>query len=171
MRSNVSRSSNIGLVVAALLGGAAYLFADDTASAQSSGAPVSGGSSGNNGFGINNPGNIRYNSANNWVGQTGQQNGFCVFDTLAHGVRAMGILLTKYYEGGLTTVTQIISKWAPSSENATGAYITDVAQRVGTAPDEPLSWPNDEVAMIQAIAYHENGFNPMQDSDVEGYIS
>lgn len=152
------------LVVAALLGAAAYILSEESASAGSA------GSSGVNGFAINNPGNIRYNAANQWQGQTGSQNGFCVFDTLADGVRAMGILLTNYYQSGLQTITQIISKYAPASENDTDAYILDVSNRTGDSADEPLQWPDDEVSLIQAIVWHEQGNNPMSDADVQGYI-
>ena len=41
----------------------------------------------------NNAGNIKYIERNNWVGQTGQENGFAVFDTKEHGLRAMKIVI------------------------------------------------------------------------------
>jgi hypothetical protein len=167
---SVSRDSNIGLVVAALLGAAAYLFAQDT-EAKDSGSGGSGGAPVSNGFGINNPLNIRYLATNAFNGQTGNHNGYGIYSTLALGVRAAGLELTSYYNRGLTTVTQIVSTWAPSSENDTASYISDVANRMGVGPTEPLAWPQDEVPLIQAMAYHENGYNNMADSDVEQYIS
>ena len=44
----------------------------------------------------NNPANIRFNKKNNWLGQIGSDNGFCVFDTLEHGLRALIVLLRNY---------------------------------------------------------------------------
>jgi hypothetical protein len=159
-------TDNSLLAVAAALGAAAYLLAQDTADAASDDSTVSN----SNGFAINNPGNIEYSSANNWVGQTGQHNGYVVFDTLANGVRAMGILLGNYYAAGATTITAIISRWAPPANNNTPAYIAAVAAQMGDDANEPLSWPQDEVPMIQAIAMHENGYNNMADADVQSYL-
>lgn len=164
-------NENALLVTAGLLGIAAYLFAENAQSAPSDGStPVSG--SNNNGFAINNPGNIKWSAANNWVGQTEQQNGFCVFDTLAHGVRALGILLTNYFNAGYTTIANMITHYegGDTTNNDIPAYISAVSQSVGEDASAQLSWPQDEVSMIQAIVYHENGSNPMSDADVQGYI-
>lgn len=79
-------------------------------------------------------------------------------------------LLTTYHNRGKRTVTDIISTWAPSSENNTSAYISSVSDQMGVSADEPLDWPSDAVPLIQAIAYHENGYNPMSESQVHGYI-
>jgi hypothetical protein len=155
------------LVVAGILGIAAYILATE----ESEAAQSNGGSTVMKGFAINNPGNIRYLSANAFRGQTGNSGGYGVYDTLADGVHAMGEELTKYYNSGLTTVTQVISTWAPSNENDTQAYIQDVSSRMGVDPNEPLSWPQDEVPLIQAIAWHENGYNNMSDADVQSYIA
>lgn len=124
-----------------------------------------------NGFAINNPLNIRYLTTNAFNGQIANHNGYGQYDTLSNGVRAAGKQLTSYYNGGQTTVAQIVNKWAPSTENDSGAYISDVAQRMGVDSNEPLSWPGDEVALIQAMAYHENGYNNMTDADVQTYIA
>lgn len=71
----------------------------------------------------NNPLNIRFSSRSNWIGQTGDNKGFCVFDSLEHGFRAAFKLLTNYIKSGYDTVPKIISRWAPQSENNTTAYI------------------------------------------------
>ena len=163
-------NDNTLLVVAIALGAAAFLLAEDNANA-SSGAPVTSGSN-NNGFAINNPGNIKWSSANNWQGQIGQQNGFVVFDTLANGVRALGILLTNYFSQGYQTITAIITHYegGDTVNNNIPAYITNVSNDVGEPADSILSWPQDEVALIQAIAHQENGYNNMADSDVASYV-
>ena len=73
-----------------------------------------------------NPLNIRFNVMNNWKGQTGCHKGFCTFDTMEHGYRAAFVLLLNYIKRGFTTPTEIISSWAPASENNTKAYIATV---------------------------------------------
>jgi hypothetical protein len=164
----VNAKSDTFLVIAGLLGAAAYLFAEN-AQAQSGGedSTVSG-----NGFNINNPLNIRYLATNAYNGQTANHNGYGVYTTLQAGVRAAGLELTNHYIGaGLNTVTGIVSKWAPSSENDTASYISDVSGRMGVAPDEALAWPQDEVPLIQAMAFHENGYNNMTDDFVTQAIA
>lgn len=75
----------------------------------------------------NNPANIRFNKNNNWLGQVGSDNGFCVFDTLEHGLRALVILLCNYINvHKLHSVSLIISRYAPACENDTCNYISFV---------------------------------------------
>lgn len=72
----------------------------------------------------NNPANIRYNKKNNWLGQLGSDNGFCVFDSVEHGLRALIILLRNYINVyKLHSVQEIISRFAPACENDTCNYI------------------------------------------------
>jgi hypothetical protein len=117
----------------------------------------------------NNPGNLRYVAAIQWKGITGQDaTGYATFDTAEDGVRAMGHNLRSYIARGLLTVTQIISTWAPSSENDTAAYIADVAGRLGVDPDQPLN-VGYIGALAVAITYHENGSNPYGDDAVAAW--
>lgn len=78
----------------------------------------------------NNPGNIRSNSYFKWQGQTGSDDkGFCVFDTMGCGLRALFRLLANYrLLHNVSTVNQLINRFAPPSENHTGAYIDFVLQ-------------------------------------------
>lgn len=72
----------------------------------------------------NNPANIRYNSANNWLGQIEPKNGFCQFKDLEYGLRALMILIRNYIvKYRKRSVSQIINRFAPVSENNTSAYI------------------------------------------------
>lgn len=71
----------------------------------------------------NNPLNIRYNVHNQWKGQTGQYKGFCVFSSNAYGIRAGFKILGTYIRNGINTIEEIISRWAPPSENNTENYI------------------------------------------------
>lgn len=75
-------------------------------------------------FKRNNPLNIRYSSKNNWLGQVGEENGFCVFEHARYGVRAAYMILQKYWwKYDLTTIEKIIERWAPPSENPTARYV------------------------------------------------
>lgn len=86
----------------------------------------------------NNPFNIRYNVANNWLGQTGQHKGFCDFDTMEHGLRAAIVLLKNYvYRKDLQTVAKVVSRFAPSNENDTSAYIRFVSDGLRSAGHNP----------------------------------
>lgn len=87
----------------------------------------------------NNPFNIRYNSANNWIGQIGSDGAFCVFDTMVHGIRAGGILLRNYLKQGNNTISKILTKFAPASDNNnTSKYIADVEKMSGINKDVVL---------------------------------
>ena len=75
----------------------------------------------------NNPANIRYNKKNNWLGQIGFNNGFCEFDTFEHGLRALIVLLRNYINVyKLHSVSEIINRYAPATENDTCHYISFV---------------------------------------------
>jgi hypothetical protein len=86
-------------------------------------------------FRRNNPGNIRFNPANKWQGQTGSESGFVVFDTPEAGLRAMAKLLYNYQQQGFKTLSAIINKYAPPVENATGNYIKFVSDKVRIPPN------------------------------------
>lgn len=157
---------NTYLGIAVALAAAAYLLTTRDANAADDANDASNNSVSGNGFAINNPLNIRYLASNAFNGQTGNHNGYGVYDTLAHGVRAASHELQSYISAGYATVTAIISRWAPSTENDTAAYIADVAGRMNVDANEPIIWGADGVPLIQAMAYHENGYNNMADSDV-----
>ena len=112
----------------------------------------------------NNPTNIRFNPANNWNGQIGQDSaGFAKFDTAKNGIRA-GAKLIRNYQAlyGLNTIEGIISRWAPTEENDTQAYIDQVSKHMAMPQDAYLVLSLDTVltGMLQAIIKHENGVNP-----------
>ena len=113
----------------------------------------------------NNPGNIRYNEANNWNGQTGQNAGYVVFSEPVYGIRALAKLLSNYHAWyGMDTVNAIINKWAPPAENDTAAYVADVSQRVGVTPTETLDFATQLPDLVKAIIWHENGQQPYSDA-------
>ncbi|EPY03478.1 hypothetical protein [Magnetospirillum fulvum] len=115
----------------------------------------------------NNPGNIDYGpGTKGFVGCLGVEQGvssprFCRFDSMAHGIRAVGKLLGTYRRKyGLDTVRGLITRWAPPNENDTGAYVAAVARAAEVGPDDPLPAPLPALvmtALVRAIIRHENG--------------
>jgi len=108
----------------------------------------------------NNPGNIRY-TGTRWQGLSDPSSDgeYCIFINVRYGIRAMSKILKSYAGRGLVSIEDIISTWAPDSENNTASYIYSVAQRMGVDISEALDksdWP----ALIEAIIYHENGVQP-----------
>ena len=133
-----------------------------------------GSTSGTRGVQNNNPFNIKYNATNNWQGQTGSDGTFCIFDTAEDGYRAAFILVINWNQKyGLDTVTGIISKLAPSTENNTVAYIQDVANRLNVGPDDTLNMgdPNTLLNLGAAITNHEQGYLPWDTSVISAGLT
>lgn len=112
----------------------------------------------------NNPGNIDYNKANDWKGQIGIEVGapkprFARFDTPENGIRALGKLLLTYQDKHkLRTVSAIINRWAPSSENDTASYVKAVERFTKTKPGDTIDLRSYGVmsGFVKAIIRHEN---------------
>jgi len=68
----------------------------------------------------------------------GHDGRFAIFSTPDAGMNAQLALLRKYMRRGWDTIGEIVSHWAPSSENNTRAYIGRVSQMVGINPNTPL---------------------------------
>ena len=106
-----------------------------------------------------NPGNIRLGTK--WEGLADKQTdpSFCVFKSNTYGCRALLKLLKTYVtKYNCNTITKIISRWAPSHENNTSAYILYVANKVNKGATEPLSFNKAlYIKIAKAIAYQENG--------------
>lgn len=88
----------------------------------------------------NNPLNIRYNTGNCWVGQTGSDGQFCKFSSPKYGVRAAVKILQKYAgNDSKVSILEIINKWAPRSDgNNTNAYIATVCKAMGMDPADTI---------------------------------
>ncbi|WP_417251073.1 hypothetical protein [Castellaniella sp.] len=109
-----------------------------------------------------NPGNLRWGDP--WQGlvpaNRRTDKAFCQFVSAAYGIRALARTLITYQDKyGLRSVRQIISRWAPTSENDTQAYIQAVADQIGRGADDPLDMQiySDLKAVAEAIIRHENG--------------
>lgn len=91
----------------------------------------------------NNPGNLVY------VGQPGAvpgTGGFAKFDTYQDGYAALQNQINLDVTRGTdvngnptTTVAQLITSWAPPSQNNTASYIANVSAATGFDPNAPLS--------------------------------
>lgn len=114
----------------------------------------------------NNPGNIRKGQP--WQGlaapaeRTAAQKAetsFDVFTAPEWGVRAMARTLITYQDKhGLDTVSEIVGRWAPPTENYTGAYIQAVLRAMMVRPGDKLDLHRYEAMrpLIEAIVAHEN---------------
>jgi len=113
----------------------------------------------------NNPGNIRYNPSTLWAGLASppSDGAYCVFVTPEYGIRAIALTLQNYVavDGIPSTVTSIISRWAPPTENNTASYIADVDGQLGLIPgNDYVDLSTQLPALIAAIIAHENGIQP-----------
>ena len=111
----------------------------------------------------NNPLNIRRNPANQWQGLRPVQADklFCQFKAMKWGLRAAIRLMENYIRRGAQTPRQIISRWAPPSENNTSGYITQACQRAGLDPDFPVLFWADLRKLIKAMSWIESRFLPL----------
>lgn len=110
----------------------------------------------------NNPSNIEHQPSNKWQGLADPPSDgrFCVFTSEVWGLRALAILLIKYYDKyDCNTAEKIIHRWAPPSENNTDAYAQAVADRLGRAVGDKIDchYYDDLLAIMKAIVTHENG--------------
>lgn len=112
------------------------------------------------GFRNNNWLNIRI-SNNNWQGKRANNTDeeFEQFETPELGIRAATRNIRTYGQRGLQTVKDIISTWAPASENNTASYIQNVASRMGVDPNQTLDLNDTDtmVKLISAMTISENG--------------
>ncbi len=107
----------------------------------------------------NNPGNI--NKGQGFKGEVeGNDSRFATFSTPVFGIRAIAkILVTYSTTHGIKTIAGAISRWAPSSENNTAAYVADIVARTGIPGDQVIDFQDPEILdkVVTAIIWHENG--------------
>lgn len=119
----------------------------------------------------NNPCNIRI-SPIAWKGKVAlnTDGAFEQFDNAEDGIRAGAKILCNYYRlYGLQTVSQLISRWAPRSENDTSSYIACVARDLGVGPNDPLDFSSVQIIakLVTAVIRHENGDQPYDEGLIE----
>lgn len=102
-----------------------------TAGATNSGTPLS--------VQNNNPGNLKDTNGNFMQFNSPQEGMFAMKkDLLAKIGGASDAMKKNYGDNYQPTLTNVISTYAPSSENNTSAYISTVAQKLGVDPNKPL---------------------------------
>ena len=114
----------------------------------------------------NNPGNLRL-TKDEWNGLLpGDDLEFFTFKTPMYGIRALAKVLTNYGKKyKLGTIKEVISRWAPPSENDTQSYIDAVCYRLGCGEDVPIELRCTGIIelLVRAIIFHENGQQPYAD--------
>lgn len=98
---------------------------------------------------FNNPGNLRW--AEGYGTHNTQSGKFAVFPTLDEGVLAATKQLQIYGSKGINNVKEIVSKWAPSNENDTAAYIRHVVKSTKFSENEKLNL-NDPAVLAKLIS-------------------
>lgn len=122
----------------------------------------------------NNPLNIRH-SKDQWEGRAETQTDkeFVQFKTMAYGYRAAWRILHTYYKRLSErkkhfTVENIISRWAPPTENDTKQYIRTVLNLTSIGGKENLLPPSNPLGydklsrLIAAMTVMENGIRMAQ---------
>lgn len=109
----------------------------------------------------NNPGNIR-RSRVRYKGEVrpSRDPDFKEFSTMAYGYRAVFVLLDTYRSRyGLTTIRQMLNRYAPPTENFTEGYVRFVADYTGVMPDEVIDTRSekDMIPIVAAMSKIENG--------------
>lgn len=120
----------------------------------------------------NNPLNIEKTKGGNpWLGEIvpSADSRFAQFKSMAYGYRAAFKLLNNYQKNyRLDTIRKMISRWAPSNENHTDAYVETVSNRSGVPANSRITTTNRDVMVpiVAAMSYVENGVEARM-ADVE----
>lgn len=124
----------------------------------------------------NNPGNIRKAAAFAWQGeQPGLSPGaYVVFDTLTNGYRAQIKLLRNYILQGKNTISKILYKWAPPSDNnPTEGYIKFVSDRTAIPADQVISATDAEkiVSIAYSMSLFEHGIRDPNNEELKAALN
>lgn len=108
-----------------------------------------------------NPGNIR-TAPSRFKGEVAECTDpeFKQFKALAWGYRAMFVILNNYRKlYGLNTIREMISRWAPPTENHTNIYVEAVSRRAMLDADTPIDTTQrvTMIPLVAAMSHVENG--------------
>jgi hypothetical protein len=115
--------------------------------------------------------NIRRVAGTKWKGQSIFQGDkdFVQFESLEYGLRAAFVLLRTYRDKHKAVcIEDIITRWAPPTENDTRKYISDLCKLTGFGGKERLTeneWPR----LVQAMARIECGVTLSEDVILKGF--
>ena len=123
----------------------------------------------------NNPLNIRKVPGTHWRGEVSSPLGedgrgaFVRFSSIAYGLRAAFCILRTYRDKyKLVCIEDIITRWAPPTENDTRKYICDCCKLTGFGGKERLT-ENDWPRLVGAMARLESGILLSQEIINQGY--
>jgi hypothetical protein len=120
-----------------------------------------------------NPLNIRHNK-DLFQGEVrpSRDRDFKEFERMEYGYRAAFVTLGTYLQRGLDSVEKIVSAWAPSNENDTGAYIDAVVRLSGVARDHRLTSGSgsEYVRIVAAMSRVENGVDAVMGDVMAGFV-
>lgn len=121
----------------------------------------------------NNPCNIRL-SKTVYRGEIvpSKDKAFKQFSSMAYGYRAVFVVLYYYFTKlGLKTISEMINRWAPPSENNTESYVKHVAEfaqydknKIVDVADKALM-----TKIVSAMSFVENGVSPNQSDVASGW--
>ncbi|HFZ1933612.1 lytic transglycosylase [Serratia marcescens] len=120
----------------------------------------------------NNPGNLNYVGQNGATLEDHATPRFARFNSAFEGFAALGKQIKAYYNGTskaagyqkLQSVEDIISRFAPASENNTQAYINKLSKMLGVGRGDSLNIQDPQVlaTLMNGITQIENGKNPYE---------
>ncbi|HEJ7993751.1 TPA: lytic transglycosylase [Serratia liquefaciens] len=118
----------------------------------------------------NNPGNLNYVGQNGATLEKHATPRFARFNSAFEGFAALGKQIKAYYNGTskaagyqkLQSVEDIISRFAPASENNTQGYINKLSKMLGVGRGDSLNIHDPQVlaTLMNGITQIENGKNP-----------
>lgn len=125
----------------------------------------------------NNPGNIEHNGTP-WQGLADPPSDgrFCRFKDPTWGIRAIARVLITYQDkrtapdgSKIDTVSEIIERWAPPSENNTDSYARHVREVIGVDLGAQLDVHDYNVMrpLVETIILHENGVMPYSSAQID----
>ena len=120
----------------------------------------------------NNPLNIRRVVGTSWKGEIVspiEDKQFVQFTSLTYGLRAAFCILRTYRnKHHAVCIEDIITRWAPPTENDTHKYILDVCKLTGFGGKERLTennWPQ----LVKAMARIESGMKLTEEQIRQGF--
>jgi hypothetical protein len=118
----------------------------------------------------NNALNIDYHANNQWRGldDPPTDGRFCRFVEPQWGIRAAIMILRKYQARGLKTLRQMLSTWAPATENNVENYVGFVVKHTGFTSEQVIDLTDQAqaVALLKAMVLMECG--PAPDGTANG---
>ena len=119
-----------------------------------------------------NPGNIRISGVN-YMGEVkpSQDKAFKQFKDITWGYRAMFVVLDSYHRRGLTTIEQMLHRYAPTNENDTDNYVRFVVVNSGFSANQYIDVDLEGVMIpiVAAMSHMENGKPAVYEDVLKGW--